>query len=115
MVICKLKTEQQKDIIDWAIGAMESLPDDDMIELWGAIYDDCPVKISKSNELIIETKDVAEDLLYRLETQYVSMAADESKEEYKKAINLVFSLSNKIRPQYEMPTVTRSEIKSLGI
>ncbi len=105
------RCKAQYELAQWAIGAMESLSDEDQTELWGCTYEACPVAMSSSRVLSFELNvEVAKDFLYHIEEQYVSMASQESTKEYNKALPIVLALANKVRALFGMTPTERAEL-----
>lgn len=87
----------QLDIVDWVVDAMTNLPDDDQMELWGQIYESAPVRLTDGCMYIVNNDDVVEDMLYRIELQYLQMAKEQGMHVYNRQSKIVKKLSDMIR------------------
>ena len=92
-------TKSEADLVDWALGGMEGLGEEDQAEMWGEAREFNSDDILKGNTLDLSSfnEDMIEDLLYRIEEQMPSMAAGEDPLVYARTVKTVNSLSNKIR------------------
>lgn len=77
-------TPAEWDVAEWTVGATNNLTDQDKEDLYGHVIED-PAKVIltlKSSQNVCElhifdTPDVIDDILYRIEQQFVDMANDE--------------------------------------
>ena len=93
------RCRKQLDIADWAIGGMESLPEDDQLDLWGKVYEGTPVKLINGVLTFEDNIEVVNDFIFRIEDQYLQMAeAEIGHEWWGKKVNFV----NEERAVYEL-------------
>ena len=102
----------QLNLADWVVDAMQDTYEfpEDAEELWGKNFEECPVRLEDLTLFIVDNREVVDDLLYRIQTQYVEMAKSEGVHEYRKALNAVTSLSNKVRESFGMAPIERADI-----
>jgi len=98
MKLLKIKiNHSQIDVADWLVDGIANLPQDEQIELWGRTYEDAPAKLSDGYIYIVNQSDVIDDIMFRLEVQYVEMARDHGIKEYNRQKKIVKKLSDMIR------------------
>jgi hypothetical protein len=101
----------QLNLADWVVDAMQDTYEfpEDAEELWGKNFEECPVRLEfveragiaiERTLFIVNDREVVDDFLYRIQTQYVEMAKSEGVHEYRRALNAVTSLSNKITQSF---------------
>jgi len=100
----------QLDIAEWAMDAMQNIPQDEAEELWGESFEEYPIKIEDRSLFIADNEEVVRDFLYRVEIQYIAMAKDEGEREYASSLRAVMLLSNKIRSLFGMELVETEDL-----
>lgn len=96
------------DIAKWAVDGIECLPIDEREELHGQYFEN-PAAI-QSGFFVIESRGVAEDILFRIESQLVQMSEDESANKSRNVRRNVLRLANMIRNAYGMKEITNDDL-----
>jgi len=97
MITINLKRcKKQLDVLMWAFDAMDALPKEEQVELWGREIQ--TTYVNNDNIISIE-EDVIDDLKFRLEDQYLQMAEEVGWDEVN---DKPFNYANEERAVYQI-------------